>query len=308
MDLQAAAAGTKLEALPVETPSHNSEPHRVLCDRCATSIPDLHCSCAECGWDLCVACCADARSAARADGRAPGACLNGECAATTSDGSLQLKRFMGNKDLALLRELVAQFGAQSADSGAVGASASGAAAGAAGAAPVPPFAVWPDGFTLPAEPAEMRYLAGTCGKLQVPLADDALSAGAAGAATYPDAPSTSAAAAGAAGSAGAAAAAAGAAGAIVHAWGRTLPAQSVRLAAQAPAGGHNYLFTPTAAQLRPGHPEFAAHHGLFQERWAAGEPIIVRDCKSRMTWTPEVRVRPALMCYKPYLLCLFVAK
>lgn len=85
---QAARDGVTLEAVPVE---RLGPAHRVLCDLCANSIPDLHRSCAACGWDLCLVCCREAP---------PARCPNAACG---SPAAPELKRFMKQQDLADLR-------------------------------------------------------------------------------------------------------------------------------------------------------------------------------------------------------------
>ena len=62
-----AVAGTKKLAYD-EVKWVDPEDFRHLCDRCATSIPDMHRTCAVCdrrgdGYDLCLHCCAEVRAA-----------------------------------------------------------------------------------------------------------------------------------------------------------------------------------------------------------------------------------------------------
>lgn len=59
--------GTLTQAVAFGLPSCRGAPwsdldrERVLCDRCATAIPNLALQCGECGWDLCVSCMREGR-------------------------------------------------------------------------------------------------------------------------------------------------------------------------------------------------------------------------------------------------------
>lgn len=62
-------------------------------------------------------------------------------------------------------------------------------------------------------------------------------------------------------------------------WWQGVPPAWRRKAAS--RGEQDYLFTPDWTDLQPGAPEQAAAVALFQQRWAAGEPVIVRNCQVR---------------------------
>ena len=53
-ELQEGADGIKHTIEHVGLIPLNQE--RTLCDRCTTSIPNVHASCGSCGWDLCIHC------------------------------------------------------------------------------------------------------------------------------------------------------------------------------------------------------------------------------------------------------------
>lgn len=311
---QAGREGRRLEDVPVNALDASD---RVLCDLCANAIPDLHRSCAACDADICVACCREGHDWAARDGSASGGNGDGDGAAGSgaaaaasaratgggnggggraggapAGGLLEwhratragcrterapvLRRFLTNADLATLRRVVADYSAASHGSGAAAAGAASAAGapggGAAAVAPrcaAPPVAVLPGGFAARAEHLGAAPLSDAC------LAPPRSGGAAARAAPPPHPPAFSA----------------SQVSAVPRpAWAAGLPASDLRLAAASPAAGApNHLYAPAAAQLQPGHPQFASSHAQFQQRWAAGEPVIVRGLKSRMMWTPEVR-------------------
>lgn len=82
----------------------------------------------------------------------------------------------------------------------------------------------------------------------------------------------------------------------VHIWGRDMPFEDVRKASGREDGVQNYLYTPHASTLKKDHPNFSVAVKLFQERWAAREPVLVRDVRGLMSWKPDVSERAGLQC------------
>ena len=76
---------------------------------------------------------------------------------------------------------------------------------------------------------------------------------------------------------------------FVWAWGRQVRATDVRLAARTASGEERYVFCPAYGDLA----QSPAQQALFEERWGAGEPVIVRGCPSKVPWDAKVR-RPGL--------------
>ncbi|GAX77805.1 hypothetical protein CEUSTIGMA_g5248.t1 [Chlamydomonas eustigma] len=90
-------------------------------------------------------------------------------------------------------------------------------------------------------------------------------------------------------------------------WGRWMRREDIRLATwrdrlQAegdvspvvPAGmkvEELFLFCPHARCLKPSHPDFHEYLSIFMDRWQKRCPVIVRGCKGRMRWDPEVMMR-----------------
>ncbi|PNH08511.1 hypothetical protein TSOC_004913 [Tetrabaena socialis] len=68
---------------------------------------------------------------------------------------------------------------------------------------------------------------------------------------------------------------------LVAAWGRyLLPREDVRLASEEAASGGpgsvpRHMFTPHAEDLKPSSPRFVPYALLFQQRWAAREPVLL---------------------------------
>lgn len=104
---QAAAEGLALEAVP-RLPLAAGE--RVICNVCAATVANLHARCGACDWDVCAACCADARATAGGSCSGGGggglACPNrgGPCGGA---GRLRLARILGDGVLQDLRGIVA---------------------------------------------------------------------------------------------------------------------------------------------------------------------------------------------------------
>lgn len=68
-----------------------------------------------------------------------------------------------------------------------------------------------------------------------------------------------------------------------------MPEEDVRVACNfVRPGEQNYLFSPPASHLKPGHPKCEEYTELFQERWAEREPVVVRGVKGQMSWKPDV--------------------
>lgn len=77
----------------------------------------------------------------------------------------------------------------------------------------------------------------------------------------------------------------------IHVWGRDMRFEDVRMASRRAGGVQDFIWTPHASELKPGHPKFKSNEPLFQERWAAREPIVVRGIKKAMSWSPDVSDR-----------------
>ena len=86
----AAAAGTTVDALPVvDTGATATHLIRVLCNRCATCIEDVHFGCRACGQDFCCACMGEIAKCNAAGGAGQGAAAAATAArARGEDGNL----------------------------------------------------------------------------------------------------------------------------------------------------------------------------------------------------------------------------
>lgn len=80
----------------------------------------------------------------------------------------------------------------------------------------------------------------------------------------------------------------------MHIWHRDMPLTDVRQGSE--SGSQDYIWCPPASALKPGHPDFNKNVKLFQERLAAREPVIVRDCNPVLGWDPEVSTRAKSYC------------
>lgn len=55
--------------------------------------------------------------------------------------------------------------------------------------------------------------------------------------------------------------------------------------------GHGYLFCPTKADLQGAANTSRASFGAFQGHWRAGEPVVIRNVRGLMSWTPDLMTR-----------------
>eukprot|EP00798_Chlamydomonas_sp_ICE-L_P014715 gene14715-20755_t len=53
----------------------------------------------------------------------------------------------------------------------------------------------------------------------------------------------------------------------------------------------DFLFCPQASSLEPGHPDYATYLSIFQGRWKARRPVIVRGVRGKVRWDPNIMVR-----------------
>jgi lysine-specific demethylase 3 len=76
-------------------------------------------------------------------------------------------------------------------------------------------------------------------------------------------------------------------------WYKGLPPEDYRMASQRPDGVQNYIWTPHVRDFALTSPRRAETLKRFVERWAAGEPIIIRGFRGRMNWGPSLVMRAA---------------
>ncbi|CAD7703305.1 unnamed protein product [Ostreobium quekettii] len=74
-------------------------------------------------------------------------------------------------------------------------------------------------------------------------------------------------------------------------WWVNIPPTSLRLAAWKEGDPRNYLFCPHADDLNLDSPNRAENVRIIQGCFQRGEPFIVRGCKGKMNWTPELMNR-----------------
>lgn len=72
----------------------------------------------------------------------------------------------------------------------------------------------------------------------------------------------------------------------MHIWGRDMRFEDMRKASN--RGVQDYIYTPHSSALKTNHPNYRENLKLVQERFDAKEPLIVRGCKGRMSWMPDV--------------------
>ena len=71
-------------------------------------------------------------------------------------------------------------------------------------------------------------------------------------------------------------------------WWKSVPKSKVRLASLKEDGTQKYLFCPHDDDLKLDSPNRAEMVKIVQGCFQRGEPIIVRGCKGRMNWNPDV--------------------
>lgn len=76
-------------------------------------------------------------------------------------------------------------------------------------------------------------------------------------------------------------------------WHQNLPPEDYRLASQRPDGVQNYIWTPHVRDFTQNSGRRDETVQRFVERWAAGEPIIIRGLRGRMNWGPQPVMRAA---------------
>jgi len=76
-------------------------------------------------------------------------------------------------------------------------------------------------------------------------------------------------------------------------WHLELPEQDYRRASVRPDGVQNYIWTPHARDFAPDSPRRHETVLRFKERWAAGEPIVIRGIQGRLNWGPKILSRVA---------------
>jgi hypothetical protein len=76
-------------------------------------------------------------------------------------------------------------------------------------------------------------------------------------------------------------------------WHKNLPPEDYRIASNRPDGVQNYIWTPHVSDFSPSSPRRHETVQRFVQRWAAGEPIIIRGMRGRVNWGPTVAMRAA---------------
>ncbi len=76
-------------------------------------------------------------------------------------------------------------------------------------------------------------------------------------------------------------------------WHKDLPPEDYRIASNRPDGVQNYIWTPHVSDFSPTSPRRHETVERFVQRWAAGEPIIIRGMRGRVNWGPNVVMRAA---------------
>lgn len=76
-------------------------------------------------------------------------------------------------------------------------------------------------------------------------------------------------------------------------WHKDLPPEDYRIASNRPNGLQNYIWTPHVSDFSPASPRRHETVQRFVQRWAAGEPIIIRGMRGRVNWGPNVVMRAA---------------
>ena len=67
-------------------------------------------------------------------------------------------------------------------------------------------------------------------------------------------------------------------------WHKNLPPEDYRIASNRPDGVQNYIWTPHVSDFSMTSPRRLETVGRFDQRWAAGEPIIIRGMRGRVNW------------------------
>ena len=76
-------------------------------------------------------------------------------------------------------------------------------------------------------------------------------------------------------------------------WHKDLPPEDYRIASNRPNGLQNYIWTPHVSDFSRASPRRHETVQRFVQRWAAGEPIIIRGMRGRVNWGPNVVMRAA---------------
>lgn len=263
-EAEACAAGySRLE----DVPQSMIDGERILCNVCATSIPNLHFTCDQlgCGWDICPQCALTDRTwrgeANRLGGEAAqgisgtggGALATHVCQNSTfhmdSLPPLAARRFIDNDSLSIIRKIVTEGGTSS------GSLEDWSRLISSSFKPNPAFSSLLASDPAPFPPAdETSSLAVEHQKLRRDYLDPKVRQDG-----------------------------------FVELWGHWIRLQDVRCATWVQPGDRSlpsrsreedFLFSPHVTSLDYQHPDFSQYLLIFLERWRARQPVIVRGVTS----------------------------
>lgn len=78
---------------------------------------------------------------------------------------------------------------------------------------------------------------------------------------------------------------------LLWVWGQKLRLEDVRKVSGRSSGDQNYMFTPHIRDLKKDSPRYLETTRLVIQRYSLGEPVVVRGCKGTMDWHPQTMMR-----------------
>ena len=284
-DIEAKAAG--FESLE-KVPHSPMDGERVLCNVCATSIPNLHFTCNDCKWDLCVQCAMANRIKvienveSGSPSRFVGSVGQSMCCMNKvrheSEGDLTAKRFMDDEIISILRKIASEVKLDDVAPSSSAAASPGAPRG---------LYDWSQAISSSLKSSIAPSSLSAANPLPVPTDEETALLASKHLAMRRDSLDPEVREDG-----------------RVRLWGHWLRLQDVRRATWAQPNSSDgsslsisredeFVFSPHVSSLDYQSPDFTLCLQVFFERWQARQPVIVRGVKSRMQWGPEVMLRAA---------------